>query len=452
VKILLADDDASLRRVIQFKLEKEGYTVVPVADGIQALDRLRDGSFDLLLSDIKMPGMDGIKLLEHARKLRPDLTIVLITAHATVAQAVQAVKLGAFDYITKPFEDDQLYLAIEKAQEFRKLRDENRQLKGKLKQAEQTGKLVGVSKPFKELMSLISRISDTDATVLISGQSGTGKELVARTIHARSSRAEKPFVAVNCAAIPRELIESELFGHVKGSFTGAVRDKRGKFELADEGTLFLDEIGELAIELQAKLLRALQERVVEPVGSEKVRPIDVRVIGATNVDLRQRMTEGRFRDDLYYRLNVIPIRVPSLAERREDIRVFVKEFVRRSAPHTSLTVSPELLRKLAEYDWPGNIRELENLIERMVILRSSDALTVDDLPADFGQNSTDQASSSPADGSATGQHLTFREAEENIVREALAACGGNRTKAAQYLNIPRHVLIYRMKKYGITTE
>jgi two-component system NtrC family response regulator len=446
MKILLADDDRSLRRVLQFKLRKSGHAVTAVEDGDRALERLREDRWDLLLSDIKMPKVDGIELLEHARQLQPDLKVILITAHATISQAVQAVKLGAFDYITKPFEDDELFAAIDKATAFRKLEKENKRLRGRLEQSERTGKLIGVSRAFKEMMRTVDKIAATDAVVLLTGPSGTGKELVARAIHARSERADREFVAVNCGAIPSDLIESELFGHVKGAFTGAIKEKKGKFELAEGGTILLDEVGELAVELQVKLLRILQERVVEPVGSEEIRPIDVRVIGATNADLQRRVAQGRFREDLFYRLNVIRVRVPTLAERKEDIPALVKEFVRRYARDTGVTASKELVDRLSEYSWPGNIRELENLIERIVILRKADVLSIRDLPSDFG---TVPAGVTGPESEESSVHLTFHEAEERIIREALDKCGWNRTKAAKYLNIPRHVLLYRMKKYKI---
>ncbi|MFQ5498214.1 MAG: sigma-54-dependent transcriptional regulator [Candidatus Zixiibacteriota bacterium] len=446
MKILLADDDRSLRRVLQFKLEQHGYQVTAVPDGRQALDRIPDGRFDLLLSDIRMPKIDGLELLDRARALQPDLKIILITAHATVSQAVQAVKLGAFDYITKPFEDDELFVALDKALAFKRLESENRKLKGKLEREIRAPKSIGISKPFKEMMAIVDKVAATDATVLLTGGSGTGKELIARTLHHKSTRADREFVAVNCAAIPRDLLESELFGHVKGAFTGAIRSKKGKFELADGGTLLLDEVGELAIDLQAKLLRVLQERVIEAVGSENTTPVDVRVVGATNVSLKQRIAEGAFREDLFYRLNVIPIRLPGLAERRDDIPILFTEFVRRFAPDDKLTASPELTDVLSSHDWPGNIRELENLVERMVLLRKSDTLSVEDLPDDFGARNhlpehTEQGTSE--------SRVTFHQAEEKLVRDALNQCGWNRSKAAKYLNIPRHVLIYRMKKYDI---
>lgn len=444
MRILLADDDSSVRRVLQFKLEKKGFTVVSAADGLQALEALKSQPFDLLLSDIRMPKMDGIELLGEARLAQPHIKVILITAHATVNQAVQAVKLGAFDYITKPFEDEELFVAIEKALQFEKLESENKKLRGRLKRAESDKKLIGASKPFRQMRSMIRKIADTAATILITGESGTGKEVVARTIHQESARVENEFIAVNCAAIPKELIESELFGHVKGAFTGAVRDKKGKFELADEGTLLLDEISELAVDLQAKLLRVLQENVIEPVGSETRKPIDVRLIAASNVDLRDRVRSGTFREDLFYRLNVVPLHVPSLRERRDDIPLLAREFLRKHSQQDEIGLESKLLDKLMKHDWPGNVRELENLIARMVILGRGSRLTVKDLPDDFGQFDLREA----REGGHSDQ-VTLEAAERNVIIEALEKTGWNKTKAAKRLEIPRHVLIYRLKKFGI---
>lgn len=444
MRILLADDDRSLRRVLQFKLEKRGHDVTAVEDGQQALDRLAGGHWDILVSDIRMPGVDGIELLERSRSLHPDLKVVLITAHATVVQAVQAVKLGAFDYVTKPFEDDELFAVIEKAMAFRNLEQENLALKGRLRQRERVGRLIGVSQPFKDMMQIVDRVAASDATILLTGESGTGKELVARTIHARSDRADREFVAVNCGAIPRDLVESEMFGHVRGAFTGAIRAKRGKFEIADGGTILLDEIGELPLDVQVKLLRVLQERVVEPVGAERAIEIDVRVIASTNVDLQARVADKKFREDLFYRLNVIPMRVPSLAERKDDVPLLVKEFVTRASGRDDIHVAPALLKRLGESSWPGNIRELENVVERMVVLRTSNELALGDLPADF-----DARVGTRSGEDRSRRHPTFQEAEETLIRDALDACGWNRAEAARYLRIPRHVLIYRMKKHRI---
>jgi len=449
VRILLADDDAALLRVIQFKLKQRGYEVTAVTDGEQALQALRNARFDLLLSDMRMPKLDGLELLEQAKEIQPDLEVILITAYATVSQAVEAVKLGAFDYLTKPFEDGQLFVAIDKALKFRKLQDENRYLRGQLSGRQYLDSIVGVSPPFKQMMAMVEKIAPTEATVLLTGPSGTGKEVIARAIHHRSRRSENEFVAVNCAAIPRDLIESELFGHVKGAFTGAVRDKKGKFELAEGSTLLLDEIGDLGIDLQAKLLRVIQERTVEPVGAERKIDIDVRLIAATNSDLRKQVALGKFREDLFYRLNVIPIPVPALARRREDIPILVREFLRRFAGGDDITVDDNLGALLLDHPWPGNIRELENLIERMVILRRSDRLTAADLPADFVSIVPDEVTpSSPP----TEDRLTFHEAEKKLIMDALTTAGWNRTKAAKDLNIPRHVLIYRMKKYGLSHD
>jgi DNA-binding NtrC family response regulator len=446
-RILLVDDDAGLRRIVQFKLAKQGYQVTSAADGAEALSLLKSNRFDLILSDLKMPNLGGLELLEQVKKHQSDTEVILMTAFATVSQAVQAVKLGAFDYLTKPFEDEQLFLAIEKGLRVRRLQEENKQLKEQLKGTSGGRKMVGISPAFRNMSSLIDKIASTDATVLITGESGTGKELVARVIHQLSGRHQRDFVAVNCASIPKDLIESELFGHVKGAFTGAIRDKRGKFELADGGTLFLDEISELGFELQAKLLRVIQERVIEPVGSEKTQGVDVRLLAATNVNLRDRVAAGQFRDDLFYRLNVIPVQVPSLRERRDDIPLLVREFLERFSAGQKIELDPSLLKTLQAHDWPGNIRELENLIERLVILRTTDHLSAKDLPADFSlrAESRDGRIDSPSG-------VGFHEAEKRLIMNALEHCGWNRSKAAEYLKIPRHILTYRMKKYGLTSE
>jgi len=446
MKILLADDDAALRKVIQFKLKQRGYEVTATADGEEALSVLRHGRYELLLSDMKMPKLNGLDLLKQARKVQPDIEVIFMTAYAAVSQAVEAVKLGAFDYLTKPFDDDQLFVTIEKAVKFKQLENENKLLKEQLSGVGPAKQMVGVSPSFKQLLNLIEKVAPTDATILITGESGTGKELVARSLHRQSNRSEQEFVTVNCAAIPRELLESELFGHVRGAFTGAVKDKKGKFEQADGGTLFLDEISELSIELQAKLLRAIQERVIEPVGSEQRIEIDVRLLAATNVNLRDRVTAGGFREDLFYRLNVIPLPVPPLRERREDIAPLVKTFLERFAPENHISVSANLMKLLKEHSWPGNIRELENLMERMTILRKSDELTFDDLPADFGMSEKQEAASR---ASGHSEHVGLYETEKQLIIHALEKFAWNRTKASAYLSVPRHILIYRMKKFGI---
>ena len=449
MRILLADDDAALRKVVQFKLKQRGYQVTATADGDEALAALRGSRYELLLSDMRMPRLSGLELLQQAKKIQPDIEVILMTAYAAVSQAVEAVKLGAFDYLTKPFDDDQLFVTIEKAVKYKKLENENKLLREQLTSHGRWRQMVGVSPAFKQLLELITKVAPTDATVLITGESGTGKELVARTIHSQSTRVGNEFIAVNCAAIPKELLESELFGHVRGAFTGAVKDKIGKFQQADGGTLLLDEISELSIELQAKLLRVIQERVIEPVGSERRTEIDVRLLAATNVNLRERVAAGIFREDLFYRLNVIPVQVPPLRERGEDIPLLVKTFLVKFSPGTSITVASSLMRVLRQHSWPGNIRELENLIERMTILRESDELTPDDLPADFSKTNSPTLPQTSIDIGAENDHVTFYEAEKRLIVGALEKFAWNRTKAAVYLNIPRHILIYRMKKFGI---
>ncbi len=448
MRVLLADDDSSVRRVLEFKLKQRGLDVVTARDGQEALDMLRERSFDLLLSDIRMPKVDGIELLLQVSTLRPRLKVILITAHATVSQAVEAVKLGAFDYITKPFEDEELFLAIDKALQFDSLERENRRLKTRLKQTEKSKKLIGASPAFKAMMATVKAIAATDATVLLTGESGTGKELVARTIHDLSHRTEGEFIAVNCGAIPKDLIESELYGYMRGAFTGAVRDKKGKFELADGGTLLLDEIADLPMDLQAKLLRVLQEHTVEAIGSERSRAVDVRVIAATNASLEEQVTEGRFRDDLYYRLNVIPIEVPSLRDRQEDIPLLIDSFLSRMAEGETVSVDAGLMDRLLAHHWPGNVRELQNMIERLVLLRHSNTLTAQSLPDDFGRFDPRSLRAAPT----PGEHLTFHDAERRLILNALVKCGWNKSKAAKFLSIPRHVLIYRIKKYGLSED
>lgn len=446
-RILLADDDGALRRVLHFKLTQAGYAVTAVEDGVAALARLQESEYEVLITDIKMPRMTGLELLHESRQRRPRMKVILMTAFATVPQAVEAVKAGAFDYLTKPFEDDHLKITIERAMRFVELEVENVALKKRLGEQSVFKKMLGVSDRFREMCIIIDKVAPTDTSVLITGESGTGKELVARTIHEKSLRGGQDFVAVNCAAIPGELIESELFGHVKGAFSGAVRDRRGRFELAEGGTLFLDEVSELGLDLQAKLLRALQERIVEPVGSESSISIDVRLLAASNVDLVERVKSGRFREDLYYRLNVIPLRVPPLRERAEDIEILARHFVDSNAFGVDISIDPVLMELLKTFHWPGNVRELQNLIERLVVLRKSNHLSDKDLPSEFiSQMSSVVESQSNL---VADSEVSFYESEKKIILEALNRFGWNRTRAARYLQIPRHILIYKLKKFGL---
>ena len=381
-RILLIDDDTSLRRVLEYNLQEEGYEVDTAADGESGLALFDRREPDLVITDLKMPGISGFQVLAGIRERSPEALVIVITAFGDVETAVKAMKSGAYDYVTKPFNREEFRLVARKALELRGLSAENRRLKEELSDRAEFREIIGTSGSMQKVFSVVSKVADTDATVLISGESGTGKELVARAIHAQSSRRGAPFVAVNCAAIPRDLLESELFGHVKGAFTGAIRDKAGKFQLADGGTIFLDEVGELPLDLQPKLLRALQERSVEPVGGSHPQKLDVRVVAATNVDLEKALDEGMFREDLYYRLAVIPVHLPPLRERREDIPLLIRRFLARSGSPAP-SVSAEALAILENYPWPGNVRELRNAIERAVIMAKGDKIRLEDLPAEL---------------------------------------------------------------------
>ncbi|HEY6838267.1 MAG TPA: sigma-54 dependent transcriptional regulator [Geobacteraceae bacterium] len=447
-KILIVDDDSSLRRVLEYNLQEEGYNVLTAADGEAGLVLFDEQEPAVVITDVKMPGMTGFQVLAAIKERSPATVVIVITAFGDVETAVKAMKLGAYDYVTKPFNRDALRLTVKKALELRGLFDENRRLKEELTDRSEFRDMVGISRRMEQVFSVVRKVADTEATVLITGESGTGKELVARAIHSLSSRRAAAFVPVNCAAIPRDLLESELFGHVKGAFTGAIRDKTGKFQLADGGTLFLDEVGELPVELQPKLLRALQEKVVEAVGSISSQKLDVRVIAATNADLEKAMEEGQFREDLYYRLAVIPLHLPPLRERREDIPVLVRRFIsRHGASH--VTVSPEAMALLENYPWPGNVRELENTVERLLIMREGDVIGAGDL--------AERIRGSHGAGGAKIVNLPpegypLEQLEREIVVEALERNSWNQTAAARFLHIPRHTLIYRMEKYDISPQ
>ena len=444
INILLVDDDAGLRRVIQFKLKQRNFEVTVAENGLQALDEIQKTHFDLVLTDMKMPEMNGIELLEHIKQIKPNLEVILITAHADISHAVKAMKLGAFDYLPKPFDDDQLFITIEKALKFKNLENENIRLKKRLAKKEKPFHIIGVSDAYKKILALTKQVAPSDANILITGASGTGKEVIARLIHEQSNRSDAEMVTINCAAIPKELLEAELYGHVKGAFTGAVKDKKGKFELAEKSTLFLDEIGEMPIDLQAKLLRVIQERVIEPLGSEKKVNIDIRLIAATNANLEKLVIEGAFRKDLFYRLNVIPIELPLLHERKDDIPVLIQGFLKKFAPDKNMQADDRLVKKLTEYSWPGNIRELENLIERMVILSRKEILTEKDLPDRFLSGRTTLMNQENA-----SINLSIPDNEIRLISKALEISRQNKTKAAELLQIPRHVLIYRIKKYKL---
>lgn len=443
--ILIIDDDTSLRRVLEYNLQEEGYDVQAAASGEEGLYLFGQSQPDLVMTDMKMSGMDGLMLLKSIKERSPETLVIIITAFGTVDVAVAAMKAGAYDYITKPFNRDALRLTVKKALQFSGLTEENKRLKSELSDKADFRTIVGSSKEMGKVFDVIRKVADTEASVLITGESGTGKELVARSIHANSSRKNAPFVAINCAAIPRDLLESELFGHVKGAFTGAVKDKIGKFQVAEGGTLFLDEVGELPIELQPKLLRALQEKEIEPVGGTKVQKLDVRVVSATNLDVDKAIANGTFREDLYYRLSVIPVHLPPLRERREDIPLLIKYFC---AKHGSdkITFDKDAFNTLVIYPWPGNVRELENTVERLLIMRNRDVISIDELPEKLLVN----VPSGSAIIKLPDEGYSLEQLEREIVVEALERNGWNQTAAARFLRIPRHTLIYRIEKYGIT--
>lgn len=446
-KILIIDDDNSLRRVLEYNLQEEGYDVHAASSGEEGLYWFGQAKPDLVITDMKMTGMDGLMVLKSIKERSPETLVIIITAFGTVDVAVEAMKSGAYDYITKPFNRDELKLTVKKALQFNGLNEENKRLKSELADKADFRTIVGSSKEMEKVFDVIRKVADTEAAILITGESGTGKELVARSIHNNSSRRDAPFVAINCAAIPRDLLESELFGHVKGAFTGAIKDKIGKFQAAEGGTLFLDEVGELPLELQPKLLRALQEKEVEAVGGTKTLKLDVRIVSATNLDIDKAIANGTFREDLYYRLGVIPIHLPPLRERRKDIPILIKYFCSKHG-NDNVAFDKDALHTLVMYPWPGNVRELENTVERLLIMRNGDVIGIDELPEKFLENGV----SGSAVITLPDEGYSLEQLEREVVVQALERNHWNQTAAARFLRIPRHTLIYRLEKYGIEVQ
>jgi DNA-binding NtrC family response regulator len=442
-RVLIIDDDESIRKVLGFMLEEAGYQVDKAASADEGARAIAQRRPDLVLSDIKMPRKDGMELLGEIKAADPSLPVVILTAFGSVENAVDAMKRGAADYLTKPISRDDLLRTVEKTLKLHRLEAENAELRSTIQERFRFESIVGLSPAITELFGVLKKIAPTDATVLISGESGTGKELIAKAIHFNSPRRGGRLVVLNCAAIPRDLLESELFGHVRGAFTGAIRNRPGKFELAHGGTIFLDEIGAMPVELQSKLLRVLQERELERVGDERTIEVDVRVIAATNRPLAARVAAGEFREDLYYRLNVVPVRVPPLRERAGDIPLLVDHFLRRFVPDARVSLTPEAMGLLEHYPWPGNVRELENFCERIVLMRSGDTIDAATVAARLAE----LAREAPATGAPT-----LHEVERNAVVEALRASGWNRSRAARRLGVPRHILLYRMKKFDIRED
>lgn len=451
-RILVVDDDESLRRVMQMQLEEAGYEVLAVSQGQDALALMEDTTPSLVITDLKMPGMSGLDLLRKLREAYPETTVIMITAFGTVSTAVEAMKAGAYDYITKPVDYEQLMLVVNRAMERGQLIAEVKTLRANLDEKYGFESIVGQSKTLLRVLEMASRVARRDSTVLIAGETGTGKELLARAIHQNSTRKNQAFVTINCGAIPKDLLESELFGHTKGSFTGAVAPKRGKVEAADGGTLFLDEVGELPLELQVKLLRLIQNGEIEKVGATGATNVNVRIIAATNRNLQALIDDGAFREDLYYRLAVIPLTLPPLRERIDDIpelvqHLFLKAKQKQNVPQLRLPSS--LLPHFSGYGWPGNVRELENVIERLVVLSVGDEITLADLP-DFLQRERSHADAIELNLPPGG--ISLERVERDLIVRALEKFKWNQTQAARYLDISRRTLIYRMEKFGINKE
>jgi DNA-binding NtrC family response regulator len=450
-RLLVVDDERPQREMLGRILARAGFAVTTAQNGEEALERLDGEPFDLLLTDQRMPRLDGLELLERVQRLHPRLPVVLMTAYGTVSTAVEAMKRGAADYLTKPFDRDELLVVVDRTIRQRRLEDEVASLHGVLKDRKRLGSIIGASSAMQEVFSLIERVSYADVPVLITGESGTGKELVARAIHQGSQRASDPFVALNCGAVPDTLLESEFFGHERGAFTGAVRARAGRFEQADGGTLFLDEIGTMRVDLQAKLLRALQEQEIQRLGSDRPRSVDVRIVAATGEDLREAIRRKSFREDLFYRLNVVPIHLPPLRDRREDIPLLVRHFLENSARKLSRDVpgvSAGAMERLQAYCWPGNVRELENCMERMLVLSRGGVLDTDDLPAALGEGAGSpdgdvRGFELPAEGVRLGQ------LESHLIRQALKRTGGKLHPAARLLGISYKTLQYRIRKHGL---
>jgi DNA-binding NtrC family response regulator len=445
-RLLVVDDDLAMREMLTSLFEEEGYRAQGAASAKEALELSKDVEFDAVLSDIKMPGMSGIQLVAALRELRPETPVVLMTAFGTIDSAVEAMRAGALDYITKPFEPEVALVAMEHAVERRALEQENRHLRRALDHTSQLGELIGTSPAMREIFALIRRVAHNRSSVLISGGSGTGKEVVARTIHFHGNRAEKPFVPINCTAIPEGLLESELFGHVRGAFTGAHTSKRGLFETANGGTIFLDEIGDMPPGLQSKLLRVLQDREIRPVGGNHTIPVDVRVIAASNKDLREEIAQGRFREDLYYRLNVIPIHIPPLSERPEDVPPLVEAFLARHADGVRRSMSPAALKILCAAEWKGNGRELENVIERAIALTDRAELLPEDLPLECVEGTGAHVSIAARLHGAAVRQLTLEEVQDLYIDEVMTLHGGNKVHTAAALGIDRKTLYRRAER------
>jgi len=459
-RVLVVDDEENLRHILSIILTKEGYEVEAVKNGREALNCLEKSIYDTVLCDIRMPVMDGITFLKGAKGqgsgVRGETTIIMMSAYGTIDDAIEAMKLGAYDYISKPFKSDEVLLTIRKAEERERLRRENSELREVVKKDYGVTGIITKNDEMVKMLATVKKVADYKTTVLITGESGTGKELIARALHYNGARGSKAFVAVNCGAIPENLLESEFFGHVKGAFTDAVRNKKGLFEEAEGGTLFLDEIGELPFHLQVKLLRVLQEEEVMRIGDTKPIRVSVRIVAATVKDLAREVREGRFREDLFYRLNVLPIHLPPLRERPEDIPALSSHFLGKYKEKHGIkvgSVSPEALKQLMDYTWPGNVRELENAIERSVLLSEGENITVSALPPAVRGKVVSASPETILKTGISADNLSIKKAsramEEELIKRALEKSHANRTHAAELLELSHRALLYKIKEYGI---
>ncbi|MGA6828975.1 sigma-54-dependent transcriptional regulator [Nitrospira sp. NS4] len=457
--ILIIDDDQAVREVLEETLVNEGYAVSVAEDATSGVQMVRDHPVQIVVTDFQLPDFDGLEVIDRISRIDAKIIPIVMTGFGTVECAVQAMKAGAFDFITKPFDPETVIVVVRKAVEFQRLRQENHLLRKAVRDQYRLEQLIGVSEPIRQVLDFVEKVADSDSTVLIQGESGTGKELVARMLHFNSSRKDRPMVPVNCGAIPENLLESELFGHEKGAFTGAANTRMGRFEMANGGTIFLDEVGEMSLPLQVKLLRVLQERAFERVGGNRTIQVDVRIVAATNQDLEKMVEEKRFRQDLYYRLNVIPIVTPPLRDRRSDIPLLVEHFLARfnDTKHTQVTgFAPEAMGFLAAYDWPGNIRELENMVERLVVLKKQGLLTVADLPEKIRHKPARPAEMKEHFIRFTedGIHLSneVEQYENQLIVEALRKANGVTARAAQLLHVNRTTLVEKLKRKGFDVK
>jgi two-component system response regulator AtoC len=453
-RVLIVDDEENFRHMLSVILKKEGYDVEAASNGEEALQKVTLSPYDQVLCDIRMPKMDGLDFLNEAKKAGVDSTIIMMSAYGTVDIAIEAIKLGAYDYISKPFKPDEVILTLKKAEERERLRRENELLRKEVKKEYSFENIISKNKQMQKIFEVITKVAQYKSTILITGESGTGKELVARALHYNTDRAQNPFVAVNCGAIPENLLESELFGHAKGAFTDAIRTKKGLFEEADGGTLFLDEIGELPPQLQVKLLRVLQEGEIRRIGESKPIQVDVRIVAATVKDLVKEVNEGRFRDDLFYRINVLPIHIPPLRERNEDIPLLTAHFIRKYSQAMSkniVGIDSKALEALMNYKWYGNVRELENTIERAIVLADRENIEIENLPLEI-QNFQEEIPLEPLAEEEYSIKKSSRFLEMNLIKKALKKTKGNHTHAAKLLEISHRALLYKIKEYGIIED